>query len=171
MSNYVGNNFWPDAAVYGAGLGQTLGQALIQRPQDRYELALRQRQMELQQAQLQAMNNYRMQGLDMRGQQNQLVDAIKMLSAQNQGNYDQGRLGQGQQKLDQTQNELMDYGNGAVGPRFLQPNLTSTNSFQQQVSQDGVSPFGHQQSPQGMPQGSFQVPRQSLPQNPATQQN
>lgn len=44
MSYFAGSP-WTDAASYGQGLGQSLGQAMLQMPQQRYELAAQQAQM------------------------------------------------------------------------------------------------------------------------------
>lgn len=42
---YFAGSPWTDAASYGQGLGQSLGQAMLQMPQQRYELAAQQAQM------------------------------------------------------------------------------------------------------------------------------
>src|ERR1019366_4531675 len=59
MGNYVGYSPWTDAGNYGAGLGATLGKALIEQPQLRYQLALQQQQMAQQQQQQIAGQQYR----------------------------------------------------------------------------------------------------------------
>lgn len=190
MPNYSQYSPWTDAANYGRGLGDSLSQGLLQLPQERLRLLMQQKQMENQQAQLQAMNNFRMQGLDMRGNQNNTIDAIKMLIAQNQGKYQDSRIDQGQQRIDQTKGELMQYGNGAVGPRFPQQQTQqdqglpvsdpyAPSNFGQQVQQNPLSLGGgqpqqmpapqpqgltQQQPPQnGLPPGVFQVPKQGMP--------
>lgn len=45
MGGYFQGSPWTDAASYGQGLGQTLGQAMLAMPQQRYELAAQQAQM------------------------------------------------------------------------------------------------------------------------------
>lgn len=50
MSYFAGSP-WTDAASYGQGLGQTLGQAMLQMPQQRYELAAQQQMMRAKQQQ------------------------------------------------------------------------------------------------------------------------
>lgn len=190
MPNYSQYSPWTDAANYGRGLGDSLSQGLLQLPQERLRLLMQQKQMENQQAQLQAMNNFRMQGLDMRGNQNNMIDAIKMLIAQNQGKYQDSRIDQGQQRIDQNKGELMQYGNGAVGPRFPQQQTQqdqglpvsdpyAPSNFEQQAQQNPLSLGGgqpqqmpapqpqgltQQQPPQnGLPPGVFQVPKQGMP--------
>lgn len=67
MSNYINNNTWNDAAAYGAGLGHTLGQAMIGMPQQRAQLAMQlaQQQQEQQRYQQnQALAAWQMDAMD-----------------------------------------------------------------------------------------------------------
>jgi hypothetical protein len=49
MPNFVGYSPWTDAGNYGEGLGRTLGEAMIQMPQQRAQLAMQQAQAAAQQ--------------------------------------------------------------------------------------------------------------------------
>jgi len=80
----VGQNFWQDAGNFGQGVGQTLGQAMLQQPMERYRLAM-------QQAQMAQQNNLNMLYAQQAAQQQQGLQQ-----------YRQQSLGQGQQQLDET---------------------------------------------------------------------
>ena len=54
MSNYVGYSPWQDAAQYGQGLGEVLGQILLNQPRLRAQQAMEQQRFPLEQQLLQA---------------------------------------------------------------------------------------------------------------------
>ena len=80
MPNYFYNSNFPDAAAYGQGLGQSLGQAMLGVPQQRAEMAMRL-------AQLQQMGGLRQQ-----------QQQFNQLREQDRNQYQQGLLQNAQQR-------------------------------------------------------------------------
>ena len=80
MPNYFYNSNFPDAAAYGQGLGQSLGQAMLGVPQQRAEMAMRL-------AQLQQMGGLRQQ-----------QQQFNQLREQDRNQYQQGLLQSAQQR-------------------------------------------------------------------------
>lgn len=146
----IGNPWAQDAAAFGQQTGQALSQGLLQLPQERYEIALRNAQMQRAMQQQQALQQYhqgvlgiRQQGLDNQSQQNEMANQIRLLTAQNQGQHYQAmeqrpmNLGGG--------NFLTPQGGGVGQGQPTQQGLT--NSSQQDAPQQSFGGFQLQQAP------------------------
>ena len=155
----IGYSPWQDAAAYGAGLGQTLGQAALQLPQEKFQLAQNA-------ALMQQRNQLAQQGMNIRNE------------------YNQGRLGLGQQRLDtQNQNESManqirmlmaqlqmaKAGQGRVEGGYFIPGVGGGQPQMPQQQDPQMPQQGLGQQQQGLPGGIIPLPRQSPGTNEITQ--
>jgi hypothetical protein len=92
--DYVGYSPWTDAAAYGQGLGQSLGQALINMPQQRMQIAAGIAQMGARQAQQQQL--LQMRQLQM--EQAEDLRKVQMQEALARTSAAQAQLGKTQQQ-------------------------------------------------------------------------
>jgi len=120
----IGYSPWQDAERFGQGVGQSLEQGLMQLPQQRYAMALRQ-------AQLQQAEQYRQQQI-----------AIAQQRASQQGQYQQGMLGLRQQ-MGENQNQNAQLANQV---RMLMAQIAAAKLGQGHVEQNywvpGVGSIG-----------------------------
>src|ERR1017187_9147247 len=101
MPNYFYNSNFPDAAAYGQGLGNSLGQAMIGLPQKRAEMAMQLAQLQHQNMMAQALMGYRQQQLGSLDnyRQGELTNRQNAIGSVDQ--YRQGELANKQQQLGQ----------------------------------------------------------------------
>jgi hypothetical protein len=161
----IGNNYWADASNFGQGVGNALGQSLIQLPQERYQLALQRQQLQRALMQMAANQQYRQgmlanryEDIQDRNQNAQTLNAIRAQLAGIAG----AKLGQGH-----VEDGVWVPGVGAPGsqgPTSVLPPMPSGG-----ISAPPLSPYsGGPQQLGGQPQVQSVVPPQ--PQQPPQQQ-
>ena len=145
---------WADAAAYGQGLGQSLSQGLLQLPQERFALAQ-------QQAQMMLRSQLANQALQQRGQYNE-----GRLENQRQGLDQRAQNADMMQKLQELgmQLKMQQAQQPRVEDGYLIPGLgqgnTNAMGGQPPNQLQGVQP----QATQGLPGGIMQLPRQQMAQ-------
>lgn len=163
MPNYSQYSPWTDAAAYGAGLGNSLSQGLLQLPQERFALAQ-------QQAQMMLRSQLAQQSLNQRAQYNE-----GRLDNQRQGLDQRAANADVMQKLQELglQLKMQQAGQPRVEGGFLIPGLGGGQGMGN-TNQVGGQPPNQPQNTQpqatgGLPGGIMQLPRQALAQPPINQ--
>jgi hypothetical protein len=150
----IGNNYWADASNFGQGVGNALGQSLIQLPQERYQLALQRQQLQRALMQMAANQQYR---------QGMLANRAEDIQDRNQNSQDLNAIreqlaGLQQQRLSQGKVE-----GGFYVPGVGQQQQTPPQQLGQQPQVPSmVPPQQPQQVPQQLPGGIVPLPQRPM---------